>query len=346
MGFVAEAKKRLLSRKMRACLSHEVGDWHAGVILKGANYDNLVDHCLAVGFNAEESVLYVVGESFSSLSSFDKAWALQVLPPNYNGAYDRVKRADEWYVLARFWRSEGRISEVVLGSFENILDSSKRRFPELFSGVKPEESWYWEVHYDRSPAGINTVHPASNALAEFKEYEEALTFVEQHSEEPLWWHSYDLYEKRKEGQLPQWEKSTPPRPFSCANERGRIGWNWYSREASHCLKATCKEAYDEWLQAPPGTNFVSSYGTNGNGEETHTYDLRSWTIRKVGISLPIENYEAMGDEQNIELLRTTDINEITASDCFVEELKSLGKMFEDGLLTEQEFALAKRKLGI
>ena len=346
MGFVAEAKKKLLSGKMRACLADEIGDWHAGVILKGMGYDRLVSLCLAKGYNAEESILHVVGVKFSSLSSFDEAWALQILPPNYNGTYDRVKCADEWYVLARFWRDEGRVCEVVLGNFEDILDSTKSRFPELFSGTKPKEKSYWEVHYDCSPAGIATSDPSHNALAEFEEYEEAIKFVQQRSDEPLWWHSYDLSEKRKEGIIPDWEESTPPRPFSCPNERGRIGWNWYSREASPCLKATSKKAYVEWLLGASETNFISSFETNRNGEETLKYDLRSWTIRKVVISQPIDNSSAKKDEQHVESSNAGEDIKISTSDCFVEELKTLCKMFEDGLISEKEFASSKKKLGI
>ena len=151
--------------------------------------ETLIFHCVANRRTPQETVLYIVGETFRKAEKYSDCERLQFLP------FRKLTRsnANEWFTVAKQWRDEGKVGNERLQDFVKTLNSAKSRWPEIFSGETPYVRKYWEVHFDYEPGGIKTLNPATKPVAVFDKFSDATNYVEEHSTEDYWWHSYDLF---------------------------------------------------------------------------------------------------------------------------------------------------------
>ena len=185
-------------------------------------------HCVADKCTPEEAILYVVGEEFQGARDYSDCIT------NPRSSQNR-RTAEVWYTLAKQWRDEGGVSSKRLQEFLQILDIAKSRWPQLFSGEAPFVRKHWEVHFNYTPTGVDNDSPESKPVATFAEFADATKYVEEHSTDDYWWHSYDLLKLAREENIPEWEATPTPQQFKPMNKRGYIGYNHYWDYSASCI---------------------------------------------------------------------------------------------------------------
>jgi len=247
-------------------------------------------HCIADRCTPEEAVLYIVGETFRKAEKYGDCKCLQFLPfEKVTGSDKTSENADEWFTVAKQWRDEGKVGSERLREFVKRLNSAKSRWPEIFSGKTPYVRKYWEVHFDYVPAGVATPSPATKPVAVFDKFADATKYVEEHSTEDYWWHSYDLFEAARKGEIPEWEATPTPKQFERINEPGYVGYNSYWHESSDCIFATSRDSYMRWLDAVREDDIYRVNEVRNGYVYNHVIDVGSWCVRYVEHEEPIDN---------------------------------------------------------
>lgn len=246
-------------------------------------------HCVADRLTPEESVLYIVGKTFSTAEEYSDCKCLQFLSLEKQTKSDKEQEnADEWFSVAQAWRDEGKVASERLQEFIKILSSAKSRWPEIFSGETPYVRKYWEIHYNYEPVGIATVHPATKPIATFDKFDDATKYVEEHSSEDCWWHSYDLIEAAMEGKIPEWEATPTPHQFMRVDEPGYVGYNPYSHESADCIFAMPHDSYVKWLDAVREGDIHRVNEVRNGCVYNYVIDVASWCVRYVEHEEPID----------------------------------------------------------
>lgn len=247
--------------------------------------ETLIFHCVADRRTPQETVLYIVGETFRKAEKYSDCERLQFLP------FRKLTRsnANEWFTVAKQWRDEGKVGNERLQDFVKTLNSAKSRWPEIFSGETPYVRKYWEVHFDYKPGGIATLNPATKPVAVFDKFADATNYVEEHSTEDYWWHSYDLFEAAWKGELPEWEATPTPQHFKRIDKPGYIGYNSIWHYSADCIFATPRDSYLRWLDAVRDEDIYRVNEVRNGYVYNHVIDAGSWCVRYVEHEEPIDN---------------------------------------------------------
>lgn len=252
--------------------------------------ETLILHCVADKCTPEETILYIVGERFRKAEKYGDCKCLQFLPSEKLTKSDKPpENANEWLRVAERWKDEGKVASERFHEFVKTLYSAKSRWPEIFSGETPYVRKYWEVHFDYKPSGVATVSPATKPVAVFDKFADATKYVEEHSDEDYWWHSYDLFEAARNGDIPEWEATPTPQQFKRIDEPGYVGYNQYWHYSADCIFATPRNSYMRWLEAVREDDIYRANEVRNGYVYNNVIDVGAWCVRYVEHEEPIDN---------------------------------------------------------
>lgn len=288
MKLLIRLRSWLLKLRVVNAMEKITGSRHS---FKWLTYSNTwIIHCLVDGCTPEESVLYIVGETFKHCGKYSDCEHLKFLPyGKLSSSVNKPENADEWFTVAKQWRDEGNVRVERLHEFVKTLDFAKSRWPEIFNGKTPYVRKYWEVHFDYMPAGIATLSPATKPITVFDNFTDATKYVEEHSTEEYWWHSYDLFEAAKMGKIPEWEATPTPHYFNRIDKPGYIGYNSFWHQSADCIFATPRESYMKWLNAVIEGDVYRENEIRNGFVYNHVIDAGAWCVRYVEHEEPIDN---------------------------------------------------------
>ena len=296
MGLFSGVKAYVYEQQVRSVLKEVLGDtsfqWD-WILTRTVN----INHGRADRLTPEETVLYTVGEYAKGMTSFDDGWRIQIYLP---GGSISNRNAEEWFWVAQMWRDDGQVSSTVLNEFLSCLGRIKSRWPQLFTGEKPIEECYWEVHFNTQITGILFDKPApEEPIDTFTEFSDAVKFVVSESVEDYWWHTYDLPDIAKNvlgpdlmyshyREIPEWENNEPPKSLSTVHKRGHIGHNNIWNKSAECLLAMPKSTYDRWRFSVENNERLVYVDSGDQGRQVPIDFYQCWLLRKVCVSRPID----------------------------------------------------------